>query len=119
MTLRTIEQAERFVVEIADDGRGIDWQSVAKRAKAAGLPAETQYDLEQALFVDGLSTAASVTDVSGRGVGMGALLAATKAMDGQLSVQSELHRGTRLHFSFPVRKRESGYPRAVSNGAEP
>ncbi|HEX2674471.1 MAG TPA: ATP-binding protein, partial [Polyangiaceae bacterium] len=98
LILRTVEQGERVVIEIVDDGRGIDWQKVAARANSAGVSAQTREELEQALFVDGVSTAASVTDVSGRGVGMGALLAATKAMDGQLSVRSESHQGTTLHF---------------------
>lgn len=118
LTLRTVEQDERVIVEIADNGRGIDWQKVAERARLAGLPTDTQQQLEQALFVDGVSTAASISDVSGRGVGMGALLAATSEMDGSLSIRSDVLEGTTLQFSFPAPRPESTYPRAVSNGGE-
>ncbi len=102
LVMRTYEAQERFVVEIADDGRGIDWTRVAERAAAAGLPTHTRGDLERALFSDGLSTAARVTETSGRGVGMGALLAATQELGGELSIQSELREGTTLRFVFPL-----------------
>lgn len=118
LILRTVERDEHLVVEIIDDGRGIDWQKVALRASLAGLSTATREDLEHALFVDGVSTAASVTDVSGRGVGMGALLDATKAMGGQLSVRSESQRGTALQFSFPLRPSDSHHPMALSTRAE-
>ncbi|RYZ01279.1 MAG: hypothetical protein EOO73_36125 [Myxococcales bacterium] len=102
LALRTYEDdSGRVVIEIQDDGRGVDWQSVAARAAAAGLPHRTSADLEQALFSDGVSTALSVTDVSGRGVGMGALLAATEELGGQLDVRSTWGKGTTLRFVFP------------------
>jgi chemotaxis protein histidine kinase CheA len=101
VTLRTFEEQDRLVVEIADNGRGVDWQLVAKRAEGAGLPAATALDLERTLFVDGISTAASITDASGRGVGMGALLVATQSLGGNLSIESTLNVGMTLRFSFP------------------
>ena len=120
VTLRARDDGERVVVEICDDGRGIDWPGLAARARVMGLPAETQSDLEKALFSDGVSTTEYISDVSGRGVGMGALLAATQALGGKLSVRSAVNQGTTLHFSFPTRssRAQSGYPRAVVNGAE-
>ncbi|HTA89368.1 MAG TPA: ATP-binding protein [Polyangiaceae bacterium] len=101
LTLRTYEEKDRLFVEIADNGRGIDWQEVAKRAAEAGLPTDTALALERALFVDGISTATCVSDVSGRGVGMGALLAATRSLGGDLSIQSKLREGTTVRFAFP------------------
>jgi two-component system chemotaxis sensor kinase CheA len=101
LALRTFEEKDRFVVEISDDGRGIDWSRIAERARSAGLPASTPSDLERALFVDGISTAASVTDVSGRGVGMGALLSATETLGGKLSIESARNKGTTMRFTFP------------------
>jgi len=104
IALRTLEDRDRFLVEIADDGRGIDWKCIAERAKGAGLPAETPLDLERALFTEGITTAEDVTDLSGRGVGMGALLAATEELGGKLSIDTTVHEGTTLRFSFPVRE---------------
>lgn len=101
LVMRTYEEQERVVIEIEDDGRGIDWDRVAERAAAAGLPHQTRPDLERALFRDGVSTAASVTDVSGRGVGMGALLVATEQLGGELRIQSKWREGTTLRFVFP------------------
>lgn len=108
VALRTFEQNESMIVEISDDGRGIDWHHIAERARSAGLAATTASDLERALFVDGISTATNVSDVSGRGIGMGALLAATEALGGKLSIESELRRGTTVRFTFPLQTAEPG-----------
>jgi two-component system, chemotaxis family, sensor kinase CheA len=102
LALRTYEEKDRIVVEISDNGRGIDWEALGERAARAGLPVGTPEDLRRALFTDGVSTAASVTDLSGRGVGMGALLAGTRALDGELTVHSTKGQGTTLRFTFPV-----------------
>jgi two-component system chemotaxis sensor kinase CheA len=101
LTLRTYEEREKLVIEVADNGRGIDWVAVKKRADSVGLTTNSALSLERALFVDGVSTAERVTDISCRGVGMGALLAAAQALGGDLSVQSEFGAGTTLRFSFP------------------
>ncbi len=101
LVLRTLEAEGRVTIEIEDDGAGVDW--IALRAKAArlGLPAITHADLENALFDDGVSTAAVVTDLSGRGVGMGALLDATRALGGNVRVESIRGEGTLLRLVFP------------------
>lgn len=117
LALRTFADKDQLVVEIADDGRGIDWGRVAKRAAAAGLPATTPSDLERAIFVDGITTAAEVTDMSGRGVGMGALLDATRELGGEIAIKSTLQMGTTVRFTFPAgaaRPAEAGYPLAVA-----
>jgi two-component system, chemotaxis family, sensor kinase CheA len=99
--LHTFVRDNRFVVEIADDGPGIDWAEVARKATELGLPAATAANLRDALFCDGISTAADVTDVSGRGLGMGALRAATLALGGELEIETEAERGTTLRLVFP------------------
>jgi two-component system chemotaxis sensor kinase CheA len=98
--LRASMVGAQVVFEIADDGRGIDWARVAERAASRGLPTENGEDLQSALFADGVSTADTITEVSGRGVGMGALLEATEQLDGRVSVLSEAGRGTTLRFTF-------------------
>ena len=91
-----------MVVEIADDGRGVDWEAVRARAAAAGLPARTSADLHAALFHDGLSTRADADDLSGRGVGMGALREECERLRGKLMLSSARGVGTTLTFSLPV-----------------
>jgi two-component system chemotaxis sensor kinase CheA len=101
VALRTYLRGDRFVVEIADDGRGVDWARVGLKATELGLPASTESQLRDALFRDGVSTAARVTDISGRGVGMGALRAATEALGGLVELDTRAKQGTTLRMVFP------------------
>ncbi|MGE0325317.1 MAG: ATP-binding protein, partial [Polyangiaceae bacterium] len=100
--LIAIESPEEFRVEIQDDGRGIDWDRVRTKAESLGVPHQTRSDLEKALFSDGFSTKDEVTDLSGRGVGLGAVRAELEARGGFLSVETALGRGTRFIFRFPL-----------------
>ncbi len=93
---------DRIVVEIADDGRGIDWGSIEAKARSLGLPWQTPRDLEAALFHDGLSTRAEADGISGRGLGMGVLRAECERLGGRMSVVTARGVGTRLVFSFPA-----------------
>jgi two-component system, chemotaxis family, sensor kinase CheA len=102
LTLRTAIEGDEFVISLADDGKGVDWEAVRQRARSAGLPAATPEDLERALFHDGLSTADSVTEMSGRGVGLGVVQAACQAHGGRVRVVSESGQGTVFEFRFPV-----------------
>ena len=96
----TAERAAGYLtITMADNGGGIAWDKVRERARAAGLPAASQADLEQALFADGLSTKERASETSGRGVGMAALRDAVVALGGSLSVDSS-SRGTTLRFRF-------------------
>jgi two-component system chemotaxis sensor kinase CheA len=101
VALRTYLRGDRFVVEIADDGRGVDWVRVGLKATELGVPASTESQLRDALFRDGVSTAARVTDISGRGVGMGALRAATEALGGLVELDTRAKQGTTLRMVFP------------------
>jgi two-component system chemotaxis sensor kinase CheA len=101
LSLSTYVDGDDVVVSIADDGRGIDWEAVRARAAERGLPHATAADLERALFVDGLSTRSDVTETSGRGVGMGAVLAACRALGGRVEVESQPGRGTCFRFRVP------------------
>jgi two-component system chemotaxis sensor kinase CheA len=88
-------------VSLSDDGRGIDWDAVAARAAARGLSSDTEADLVAALFADGVSTRTTVTEFSGRGVGLGALRDACAAIGAELGVRSVRGEGTRIEVFAP------------------
>jgi len=102
LSLSTTVQGDELVVEIADDGRGIDWDRVAEVAASKGIPHGTRQELVEAIFYDGVSTSARVSEFSGRGVGMGAVRSACMARGGTIAVHSEPGKGTRVSFRFPL-----------------
>ncbi|HBP18929.1 MAG TPA: hypothetical protein DEA08_14225 [Planctomycetes bacterium] len=93
-----------FQIAVSDDGRGIDWEAVAEKARGLGLPAETHEELVDALFAEGLSTAQRITETSGRGVGMAAVMEAVEAQGGRVEVESEAGQGTTFRFRFPAKQ---------------
>jgi two-component system chemotaxis sensor kinase CheA len=101
-------ERDEVVVEVADDGRGIDPARLRAEAVARGLVAakrvEAMEDREvlQLVFLPGLSTATEVSDVSGRGVGMDAVKAAVEALGGRLEVSSAVGVGTRVVMRLPL-----------------
>lgn len=100
--LRAFAQGDHaFVVSISDDGRGIDWQRIAAKAAAAGLPTSTQADLEQALYADSISTRDEVSETSGRGIGLGAVRSVVAGLGGHIQIESTLGRGTTFRFVLP------------------
>jgi two-component system, chemotaxis family, sensor kinase CheA len=102
LRLTTAIQNGMFVIEIADDGRGIDWSAIAERARAKGIPHTTREELTEAVFTDGISTAAYVTEMSGRGVGMAAVRAECRARRGEMALESTPGAGTKIRFSFSL-----------------
>lgn len=102
LKVNTRFEAPQLVIELADDGCGIDWDAIAERARSFGLPTDGPEDLQAALFAEGVTTSQRPTTVyTGRGVGMSALRDATEAMGGSISVVSERGHGTLLRFVFP------------------
>lgn len=117
LSVDVTRREEEVVVEVTDDGDGIDWDAVEKQARAAGLPAESAGDLEQALFADGLTTRDEVDELSGCGVGLSAVRVVTEQMGGRVSVVSRRGAGATFRFTFPIttladaRKGERSPPR--------
>eukprot|EP00611_Tribonema_gayanum_P013289 TRINITY_DN2410_c0_g1_i7.p1 TRINITY_DN2410_c0_g1~~TRINITY_DN2410_c0_g1_i7.p1 ORF type:complete len:644 (-),score=157.92 TRINITY_DN2410_c0_g1_i7:106-2037(-) len=97
-----------IVIEVADDGRGLDRARILAKAQANGLitaaQAEAMPDSEvwQLIFSPGFSTAEKVTDVSGRGVGMDVVKKNIQALGGQVELFSDAGRGSRTLIRLPL-----------------
>ena len=102
IALRSYTKDSKFIFEIEDDGRGIDTQSVAAKARAKGLKVQDKKDILMAIFEDGLSTKDHISEISGRGVGMSAVRQETHALGGRIQIQSVEGKGTRFSFVFPI-----------------
>jgi two-component system, chemotaxis family, sensor kinase CheA len=105
----TVRRArDKVVLEVSDDGRGMDAEALRASAVARGaLSAEAAARLsrKEALLLaclPGVSTAKDVSDVSGRGVGMDAVKRAVERVGGTLELDSEAGRGTRVTFRLPL-----------------
>jgi len=99
------DDAGDFVLEVSDDGRGIDPSKVAEVAAARGLVAPGSALTDEAVFdllsQDGFSTADDVTEISGRGVGLSAMRSAVEALGGTMSLSSSPGRGTTFLVRVP------------------
>jgi two-component system chemotaxis sensor kinase CheA len=99
-------EGSRVVLKVADDGRGIDRERVARAAAAQGIiEAGKLLTKEQAvrlIFRPGFSTAAAVSSVSGRGVGLDVVERAIELVGGELRVSSEQGSGTTFEMSLPM-----------------
>ncbi len=103
LTLSTEIQESRFIISIADDGRGLNWDKLRELAQQQGLPSQTETHLINALFCDGLSTAETITEVSGRGVGLSAVKNACDELSGCVQVNSKAGQGSEFRFVFDSR----------------
>ncbi len=108
LTLAARRERDKVLVDVSDDGRGFDAESLRKRAVALGLmPATRAAQLSdqeafELAFLPGLSTRADATDVSGRGVGLDAVKAAVEGLGGKLSVRSSPGKGSRFTMELPL-----------------
>ena len=101
LRLDTTVTKGRFILQISDDGRGIDWSEVKRIAAQRGLPCASHQDLTAALFSPAFSTRDNVTSTSGRGMGLAAVDERVRAMGGTMAVDSQPGRGARWLLSFP------------------
>jgi two-component system chemotaxis sensor kinase CheA len=108
ITLRAGREGSAIVIDILDDGRGIDVSRLRAKAVEKGILRQEQADAmprEKALeliFAAGLSTAKSVSDLSGRGVGMDVVRNNITDLGGTVSVFSEENQGTQIRLQLPL-----------------
>ncbi|RLB02181.1 MAG: chemotaxis protein CheA, partial [Deltaproteobacteria bacterium] len=104
--LRAYHKGGNIVIEISDDGRGLDREKILKRAREQGLVAEgeelSDKEVLHLIFRPGFSTAEEVTDVSGRGVGMDVVKKAVEKLRGRIEVESTPGEGSTFTLRLPL-----------------
>jgi two-component system chemotaxis sensor kinase CheA len=105
ITLRAFHQSGNVIVEVSDDGRGLSRERILAKAKERGMAvSDSMSDQEvwSLIFEPGFSTAAVVTDVSGRGVGMDVVKRNISALGGRVEIDSAVGQGTSITIRLPL-----------------
>ncbi|MCA3150785.1 MAG: chemotaxis protein CheW [Rhodocyclaceae bacterium] len=105
ITLNAMHQGGSIVIEVSDDGGGLNRERILQKARERGLPANdgmTDGEVWQLIFEPGFSTADVITDVSGRGVGMDVVKRNIAEMNGSVSIESKAGQGTRIAIRLPL-----------------
>ncbi|MDY0227513.1 MAG: chemotaxis protein CheW [Desulfomicrobium apsheronum] len=108
IVLKAYHEAGQVIIEIVDDGGGLDTEKIVAKALSRGLispdQAKSMSDKEKAnlIFLPGLSTAEQVTDVSGRGVGMDVVKSNLDQLGGQVDIETERGKGTTIRIKLPL-----------------
>jgi two-component system chemotaxis sensor kinase CheA len=104
---------ENLVVEVSDDGAGIDWDALKNIAESRGMPHQTLDDLTLVMFADGVTTRRGATEFSGRGVGLAAVYNGVQELGGTVEVDSLPGEGTTMRFTLPLPSQPPGLSIAV------
>jgi two-component system chemotaxis sensor kinase CheA len=108
LTIRAEQEGDQVLIEIIDDGKGIDPTVVKRKAYEKGVIDETTLerisdrDAVNLVFAAGFSTAEVVSDLSGRGVGMDVVRAAVEKANGSIVLDSVVGQGTRIRIALPL-----------------
>ena len=108
ITMTALHHGEQVVIEIGDDGRGIDPAAVRRRAREQSLISDEEAreladeQIIQLVFSAGLSTSARISQMSGRGVGLAAVRGAVERFGGSAGVESRRGQGTTVRLALPL-----------------
>jgi two-component system chemotaxis sensor kinase CheA len=106
VTLRAYHEGGNVLIEVRDDGKGLDRDRIRQKAIAQGLLREDSVlgddEMYGLIFAPGFSTATVVSDVSGRGVGMDVVKRNVEALNGEITVRSEAGKGSRFRIRLPL-----------------
>jgi two-component system chemotaxis sensor kinase CheA len=108
LVIRATQDSGRVFIDISDDGKGIDPAVIKRKAYEKGVIDEavleriTDQDAINLVFAAGFSTAETVSDLSGRGVGMDVVRTAVERVNGTVALQSVVGKGTTLRLSLPL-----------------
>ena len=106
--LSALQEGDRIVISIEDDGKGINPEVIKRKAIEKGLitqeQAENMTDKEafELIFLPGFSTADQISDVSGRGVGMDVVASTIHSLRGNIEIDSEMGKGTKIVMKLPL-----------------
>lgn len=107
LLMRAWREGEHVLVEVADDGRGVDTAAVRRLAVSRGIVSEdvaaamADVDALELIFAPGFTTAATVTELSGRGVGMNAVRSSVERIGGKVSLTNTQGQGLIARFTLP------------------
>ncbi|MGA7107716.1 MAG: chemotaxis protein CheW [Terracidiphilus sp.] len=108
LRLRAFQEGSHVLIEVSDDGAGISVEKVRAKAIERGLISadraslQSERELLQLIFLPGFSTASSVTNVSGRGVGMDVVRTNVEKIGGKVEIDSRAGKGTTLRLRIPL-----------------
>ncbi|MCM8541883.1 MAG: ATP-binding protein [Lentisphaeraceae bacterium] len=101
------ETEQGFIVEVSDNGQGIDYEGLAKKAVLKGIITEkdlflfTKDEKINLIFEPGFSSKENVTDISGRGVGMDVVKTSIEAEGGNIEIETSIGIGTTIRMCIP------------------
>jgi chemotaxis family two-component system sensor histidine kinase/response regulator PixL len=108
ITINAFQQGNRTIIEVKDDGQGLNLQKICKRGFEMKLLSSPQVDqfaadeLLELMFQPGFSTADEVTDLSGRGVGLDVVRSQLRSLDGNIAVHTVPRQGTTFTLQLPL-----------------
>jgi two-component system chemotaxis sensor kinase CheA len=104
--IRAAREGSNIVIEVSDDGAGLDRQKIVEVANRKGLTAESgklpDQDVDQLIFASGFTTASQVSEISGRGVGMDVVRRNVQALRGSVEVDSRPGQGASVRIRLPL-----------------
>ncbi len=106
ITLKAFHQVGNIIIEINDDGAGLNTEKIHAKAIKSGIIHEnsqlSEQEINELIFAPGFSTAEQVTDLSGRGVGMDVVKRNIQSLGGTIEVRSQKDKGSSFHIRLPL-----------------
>ncbi|MCZ8115605.1 chemotaxis protein CheA [Silanimonas sp.] len=105
ITLAASHQGGNIIIEVSDDGKGLNRERILAKAREKGIPVAdnpTDADVWNLIFAPGFSTADAVTDLSGRGVGMDVVRRNIQSLGGETVLESFTGKGTKVTIKLPL-----------------
>jgi len=105
ITLEASHQGGNIIIEVSDDGKGLNRERILAKAREKGIPVAdnpTDSDVWNLIFAPGFSTADAVTDLSGRGVGMDVVRRNIQSLGGESVLESVAGKGTKVTIKLPL-----------------